>query len=133
MEVATRKNLSDELSWLKGSGFSWQGGGFYYSRYPEPEKGRELTTKNEFQTVYFHSVGTPQSADTLIYEDKQNPQRFHNVGTTEDERYAILSISERGKGKTGNAIFFKELGKGDPSFLQSFRRSEIQVIRSSIT
>ena len=116
MEVATRKDLSDELTWLKGGGFSWQGGGFYYSRYPEPEKGRELTTKNEFQTVYFHSVGTPQSADTLIYEDKQNPQRFHNVGTTEDERYAILSISERGKGKTGNAISFKELGKGDAKF-----------------
>jgi len=51
MEVATRKNLSDELKWLKNSGVSWQGDGFYYSRYPQPEKGRELTTKNEFQTV----------------------------------------------------------------------------------
>src|SRR5690349_1567745 len=56
MEIATRNLLNDELNWLKGSGVSWQGDGFYYSRYPQPAKGRELTTKNEFQAVYFHKV-----------------------------------------------------------------------------
>jgi prolyl oligopeptidase len=116
MEVATKKNLSDELNWLKASGVSWQGDGFYYSRYPAPEKGRELTSKNEFQTVYFHKVGTPQSSDQLVYEDKEHPQRFQNVGTTEDERFAILSISERGKGKKGNAVFFKDLSTGQKDF-----------------
>jgi len=116
MEVGSRKLLADELSWLKVSGVSWQGDGFYYSRYPQPEKGRELTTKNEFQAVYFHKVGTPQSADLLIYEDKEHPQRFQNVNTTEDERFAILSISERGKGKKGNAIFYKDLSKGEKNF-----------------
>ncbi|HEV8367140.1 MAG TPA: prolyl oligopeptidase family serine peptidase [Pyrinomonadaceae bacterium] len=116
MEVATRQELSDKLEWLKGGGVSWQGNGFYYSRYPLPEKGRELTTKNEFQTVYFHTVGSPQSADILVYEDKQNPQRFHNVSTTEDQRFAILNISERGKGKQGNAIFYKDLSKGEKDF-----------------
>src|SRR5436190_6414838 len=88
MEVDSRNKLSDEVKWMKASGVSWQGDGFYYSRYPEPEKGRELTTKNEFQAVYFHKVGTPQSEDVLVYDDKQNPQRFHNVSTTEDERFA---------------------------------------------
>jgi len=116
MEVATRKQLADELSWLKASGVSWLGDGFYYSRYPAPEKGRELTTKNEFQTVYFHKVGTPQSADIIVYEDKQNPQRFQNVGTTEDERFALLTISERGKGKTGNSLFYRDISKGEQTF-----------------
>ncbi|HJP90637.1 MAG TPA: prolyl oligopeptidase family serine peptidase [Pyrinomonadaceae bacterium] len=116
MEVGSRNKLSDELKWLKASGVSWQGDGFYYSRYPEPEKGRELTTKNEFQTVYFHKVGTPQSADVLIYEDKEHPQRFQNVDTTDDERFAILTVSERGKGKKGNALFYKDLSKGETKF-----------------
>ena len=116
MEVATKKNLDDELSWLKASGVNWQGDGFFYSRYPEPEKGRELTSKNEFQAVYFHKVGTPQSADVLVYEDKANPQRFQNVGTTEDERFAILNVSERGKGKQGNAIFYRDLSKNEKNF-----------------
>ena len=117
MEVATRNRLSDELRWMKSSGVSWQGDGFYYSRYPAPEKGRELTTKNEFQTVYFHKVGTPQSRDVVVYEDRENPQRFQNVSTTEDERYAFLNVSERGKGKKGNALFYKDLSKPDSRFM----------------
>ncbi|HEU5459328.1 MAG TPA: hypothetical protein VFU83_02490, partial [Pyrinomonadaceae bacterium] len=116
MDVETRQKLADEIMWMKASGVSWQGNGFYYSRYPAPEKGRELSGKNEFQTVYFHKVGTPQSEDVLIYEDKENPQRFQNVGTTEDERFAILSISERGKGKKGNALFYKDLSKNETKF-----------------
>jgi prolyl oligopeptidase len=116
MEVATRNKLSDQLSWLKASGVAWQGDGFFYSRYPAPEKGRELSSKNEFQTVYFHKVGTPQSADVLVYEDKANPLRFHNVGTTEDEKFALLNISERGKGKRGNALFYRDLSKGETTF-----------------
>src|SRR5688500_18132381 len=45
MEVETRKKLIDEVKWMKNSGVSWQGDGFYYSRYPETEKGRELSSK----------------------------------------------------------------------------------------
>ena len=116
MEVATKKVLPDHLKWLKASGVSWQGDGFYYSRYPEPEKGRELSFKNEFQTVYFHKVGTSQGDDVLVYEDREHPQRFQNVGTTEDERFAILNISERGKGKKGNAVFYKDLSAGEKNF-----------------
>ena len=116
MEVATRKKLDDEVRWMKNSGVSWQGDGFYYSRYPEPAKGKELSSKNEFQAVYFHKVGTPQSADVLVYDDKEHPQRFQSVDTTEDERFAILVVSERGKGKKGNAVFVKDLSKNEDKF-----------------
>jgi len=116
MDVASRKTLSDDLQWLKVSGVSWAGNGFFYSRYPAPETGKELTSKNENHQVFFHKVGTAQSEDELIYEDKDHPQRFHGVGTTEDERFAFLSISERGKGKKGNALFFRDLSKGEKTF-----------------
>jgi prolyl oligopeptidase len=117
LDVANKKPLTDQLQWVKASGVSWRGDeGFYYSRYPTPEKGKELTTKNEFQAVYYHKVGTPQSDDELIYEDKANPQRFQGVGVTEDQRFAVLSISERGKGKKGNAVFFRDLSKGEKTF-----------------
>jgi prolyl oligopeptidase len=116
MELATKKTLDDSVNWVKVSGVAWAGDGFFYSRYPEPEKGKEKASINENHTVYFHKVGTPQSADTLVYEDKANPQRFHIVETTEDERFAILSISERGKGKDGNAVFVRDLSKGEKDF-----------------
>ncbi|HYX27435.1 MAG TPA: prolyl oligopeptidase family serine peptidase [Pyrinomonadaceae bacterium] len=117
MEVATRKPLDDHLKWIKNGGGSWKGEeGFFYSRYPEPEKGRELYSKNEFQSVWYHKLGTAQSEDQLIYEDKANPQRFQSVNVTDDGRYAFLYISERGKGKDGNALLFRDLSKSDKTF-----------------
>jgi prolyl oligopeptidase len=116
LDVAAKKELTDDLKWLKGSGVAWAGNGFFYSRYDAPEKGHELSSKNEFQKVYYHKLGTAQSEDELIYEDKENAQRFHNVDTTNDERFAILQVSDRGKGKRGNSIYYRDLSKREKSF-----------------
>ena len=102
------------MPWVKFSGISWAGDGFYYSRYPTPEPGKELTTKNENNQVYFHKVGTPASADVLIIEDKAHPQRFLGVETTEDERFAILATSEGDK--QGNALYFREQSEAGDKF-----------------
>jgi prolyl oligopeptidase len=116
LELATKKPLPDSIEWVKVSGVAWQGDGFYYSRYPAPGKGGEKASINENHQVFFHKVGTSQSADLLVYDDKDNPQRFHTVDTTEDERFAILTISERGKGKNGNAVFIRDLTKDSKKF-----------------
>ena len=116
IEIATRKVLTDDLKWIKFTGFGWAGNGFFYSRFDAPEPGHELSSKNEFQKVYYHVLGTEQSADELIYEDKQNPQRFQSVATTNDQRFAILVVSDRGKGKRGNALYFRDLSKKEKAF-----------------
>lgn len=116
METATKNYYPDTLLWIKASGASWLGDGFFYSRYDAPEKGKELSSKNVNQKVYFHKIGTSQSVDELIYEDEANPERFNSVSTTEDQRFAFLTISERGKGKEGNALFYRDLSKGEKSF-----------------
>jgi prolyl oligopeptidase len=120
MELATKTTLPDSIQWVKVSGAAWHGDGFFYSRYPEPEKGKEKASINEGHRVYFHKVGTGQSQDTLVFEDKDNPQRFHRVSTTEDERFAILDVSDRGKGKDGNAVFVRDLSKAETTFKPVF-------------
>ena len=110
MDLATKQNLSDKLEWVKVSGIAWQGNGFYYSRYPKPE-GSALAAKNENHQVFFHKINTNQDTDELVFEDKANPQRFNGVYTSEDEKFAFLSISDRGKGKDGNALYFRALGE----------------------
>ncbi|GAA4338171.1 prolyl oligopeptidase family serine peptidase [Flaviaesturariibacter amylovorans] len=109
MDMQTLKYLPDSLAWIKSSGAAWRGDGFFYSRYPKPASGSDLSAKNENHQVYFHKVGTAQEQDVLVYEDKANVQRFHNVGTSEDERYSLLYIRDRGaKGKLGNALWFRD-------------------------
>lgn len=116
MDMQTLQYLPDSLLWVKVSGAAWQGDGFFYSRYPAPEKGKELSTKNENHQVFYHKVGTQQGDDILVYEDPANPQRFHTVFTDETERYIFLVISDRGKGKDGNALWYYDSQSGDKTF-----------------
>src|SRR5436190_1384783 len=117
MELATKKTLPDTLDWVKVSSIAWHGGGFYYSRYPAPGKGKsEKAAINEDHRVYFHKIGTPQMQDRQIYQDAANPQRFNTVETTDDERFALLTVSDRGKGKDGNALFAHDLSRGQREF-----------------
>ena len=57
-DLASGKPQGDVLKWVKFSGSSWVGNGFYYSRYPAPD-GSALSAENTFHSVYYHEVGTP--------------------------------------------------------------------------
>jgi prolyl oligopeptidase len=117
LDVATKKPLDDHLEWVKFSGASWIGDqGFFYNRYPRPESGKKMAGKNDYQKIYYHKVGTPQSEDKLIYEDNDHPQRRQGVGVTEDQHFEILSVSDSSAGKRGDALFFRELGKDEQPF-----------------
>ena len=113
MEIATKKELPDRIQWVKFGGAAWLGDGFFYSGYDKPAAGRELTAKNEFQKIYYHKLGDPQEKDRLVYEDKQHPLRYFSLDTTEDEKYAFLTISE---GTSGNELYWKDLRKTGGSF-----------------
>lgn len=115
MDMKTLQYLPDSLAWVKVSGASWLGDGFFYSRYPSTGAGKELSTKNENHQVYYHKVGTSQDKDQLVYEDPANPLRFHGVFTDEDERYVFLNISDRSKYK-GNGLWYYDNSKADKTF-----------------
>ncbi len=113
-EIATGEDLEDIVEWVKFSGMAWKDDGFYYSRYDAP-KGSELTGKNEYHKVYYHKIGTPQSDDPLVYENKNHPLRNYGVGTTEDERFAFLSETES---TSGNALYVKDLSVPGMNFIK---------------
>jgi prolyl oligopeptidase len=104
-DLKTGETLKDEINWVKFSGMRWQGDGFYYSRYPEPEKGKALSGGLQNHKVYYHKIGTPQSEDVLVFEDTENPKRLAVVGVTEDERFVVLEQSE---GTSGNNLRVKD-------------------------
>lgn len=105
--------LDDTIRWVKFSGIAWQGDGFFYSRYPEPEDGGALSGQNVFQQVYFHTVGTSQEEDELIFADRTNPRRGFGASTTDDERFLVLRVWES---TSGNALYFRDLNADDGDF-----------------
>ena len=107
MDMQTLKTTADHVEWVKVSDIAWQANGFYYSRYPTPAKEMELSSKNEDHMVYYHKVGDAQDKDQLIFQDKKNLQRFHQASTSEDEKFVFLSVSDRGKGLDGNALYYR--------------------------
>jgi prolyl oligopeptidase len=108
-EIATGRELDDRIEWFRFSQVSWtkDAKGFFYSRYPEPPKGQELSAPLEHQKLYYHRVGTPQSQDLLIYERPDLPKHFLVGGTTEDGRYLIVYLFEGSSPK--NRLYYADL------------------------
>lgn len=104
MDLQTLRPLPDSLQGVKFSRIAWEGKGFYYSRYP---KGPGEVPHQ----VWYHSVGTSQESDLLVYENGQEVKQLNALYTTEDEALAVLSYSNRSKGKSGNALYFKRRGE----------------------
>jgi prolyl oligopeptidase len=119
--IETGEMLPDHILWVKFSGISWLNDGFFYSAYDKPEAGSELSKANEFQKVYFHKLGTEQSADQLIVNDPNNAKHMFGAGLTDDKRFLLVSKSI---GTHGNALDFKDLSKKNSSFISLMNRYE---------
>lgn len=102
MEIDGRKMLEDHIEWVKFSGISWKGDGFFYSSYDKPKEGDELSGQNRFHKVYYHKVGTKQIDDILIFEDKENAKRNFYAYLTDDEEFVFISESES---TSGNSMY----------------------------
>jgi prolyl oligopeptidase len=112
MDVASKKLITDKLQWIKFSGISWKGNdGFYYSRYPKMDEKNLLSKQNEFHALYYHKIGTPQSEDKVVFEDKQHPLRTITGGLTEDNRFLVVNVSE---GTSGDEIWVKDIIANTP-------------------
>lgn len=110
-EVATNKQLDDKLEWVKFSGASWYKDGFFYSRYPKPAPGTELSGDNKNHSIYYHKLGTPQSEDVLFYNNETNPNLYHYGNITENQEYLIMYASS---GTDGFETYFKNLKNDGP-------------------
>ncbi len=112
-DIETGEDLDDHIQWAKFSGASWakDGSGFYYSRYDAPPAGDKLQSVNEYQKLYFHELGTPQSEDRLVYQDTEHPDWSFAGNVTDDGRYLVISV---GKGtERKNQVYYKDLQKPD--------------------
>ena len=109
--------LDDELKWLKFGGASWCDDGFFYSRFPQPEPGAELSAVNNHMKVYYHELGDDQSNDELIYEDKENDFMYNYTDVTDDEKFLLLY---KATGTNGYECYFMDLTIDSSKFTPLF-------------
>ena len=114
MDVETGNLLPDHINWAKFTGAQWLGDGFLYSAYPIPEDGKEFSNANSNHRVYFHKLGTPQSEDTIFYEDPEHPFYFHSAEVADKGRLAFISVGGQG---TGDALMMKDLTKSESEWI----------------
>lgn len=123
-EIATGKDLPDHIEWVKFSGISWFGDGFFYGGYDAPIKGKELSNRNEYHKLFYHKLGTSQSEDKLIMSDKKSPLKSFFADVTDDEKYLI--VYEENVNTVGLAFYVKDLTKKNATFIKVVSNYENQ-------
>jgi len=115
MDINSLKIIDEEITWIKFSGIEWNGeDGFYYSKYQQPESGKELVASNENQRIMYHKIGTNPKQDQLIYSDEKHPKRSFYCSLSDDNKYLIISGTES---TSGNSLYLKKIGSTDESLI----------------
>lgn len=104
-DVESRQPTEATLVDVKFSGISWRGNeGFYYSSYDKPQ-GSELSAKTDQHKLYFHTLGTLQSKDPLIFGGAEK-RRYVGGYVSEDGRFLFISAANS---TSGNALYLQDL------------------------
>lgn len=109
--VNTGEDYPDLLEWCRFASIAWakDNSGFYYDRYPDtmsvPEEDR-----NNYNRVCWHTVGTMQAQDALVYERPDDKELGLGPTITEDGQYLLIGVSHGTSRKTG--LYYREANSG---------------------
>ena len=110
--LATGQDLPDTIEWVKFSTAAWtpDNQGFFYTRYDEPKPGMALSGANFFQKLYYHRLGTPQSADVLVAENAAEKSWLFGASVSDDGRVAFITVRTGSAGRNGLMLLPLENG-----------------------
>lgn len=112
-DLTTGKDLPDLIKWVKFSKAEWtpDGLGFFYSRYDAPRDGETLTGSNYYQKLYYHRLGADQSADALVYENKQQKEWGFGAIVTDDGTRLLINVW-KGSGRKNGLLWLPLKNRG---------------------
>ena len=130
LDAMSKNMLEDTLLDVKFSGLAWKGSeGFYYSSYDKPKEGSALSGKTQYHKLFYHKLGTPQSADVLVFGGEKTPRRYIGAFVTEDQQYLVITAAVS---TSGNELYIKSLKDNNSPIVQvvdNFEK-EHQVVHS---
>lgn len=112
-KVDSGEDYPEVIYWCKFGRIAWKhdNSGFFYDRYPEPGTVPEEDTTN-YNRVYWHSPGTPQSQDTLVYERPDAKELGFTSFITDDGQYLLLHVWLGTDPK--NRLYYREVESDGP-------------------
>jgi prolyl oligopeptidase len=102
-DLASGADLPDVLRFTKyyEPAFTPDGKGLYYSAFPAPRPGAELSSQDLGNAVYYHALGTPASADRVVLADAAHPDWQFAPHLTPDGRWLVVLCGEGEVGDKG--------------------------------
>lgn len=130
LDAMSKNMLEDTLLDVKFSGLAWKGSeGFYYSSYEKPKEGSALSGKTQYHKLFYHTLGTPQSADILVFGGEKTPRRYIGAFVTEDQQYLVITAAVS---TSGNELYIKSLKNSNAPIVNIINHfdKEHQVVHS---
>jgi prolyl oligopeptidase len=121
-KIDTGEDYPEVLRHCRFAGIAWKpdGSGFFYNRFPDPETVSE-EDRNAYNRVYWHTLGTPQRRDRLVYERKDDRElRLHPI-ITEDGKHLLLYVSRGSDPK--KRIYYREV-ESDGDFVRLLDKAD---------
>lgn len=115
-ELATGKELDDRVEWVKFSTIAWSADaqGFYYSTFPMHDTSGNV--KLEKHELRYHRLGTPQSADALVYARPDEPEWGFTAQVTHDGEVLVITVTKGTDPRT--QLFMRDLRKADAKVVE---------------
>lgn len=88
--VKTGKILEDKLTNVKFSDIVWRKNGFYYNRYDSVQATGRLTNALKNHKLYYHTIGTSQDSDVVVYKKNNAPNNFFSVQVFSNEEFIVI-------------------------------------------
>jgi len=120
-DLATGHDLPDVLRFTKyyAPVFAHDGRGLYYSAFPAPRPGAELSSRDLDDAVYYHALGTPAAADRRLLYDPGHPDWQYQPHLSDDGRWLIVTSGEGEVGDKGREnLYLLDLAAAAPAAVQ---------------
>lgn len=117
-DLATGRDLPDVLRFTKyyAPVFAHDGKGLYYSAFPAPRPGAELSTRDLDDAVYYHALGTPTASDRRLLYDPGHPDWQYLPHLSDDGRWLVVTSGEGEVGDKGlENVYLIDLAAASPS------------------
>ncbi|MBV8910199.1 MAG: prolyl oligopeptidase family serine peptidase, partial [Gammaproteobacteria bacterium] len=114
-DLSSGQDLPDVLRFTKyyPPVFTPDGTGIYYSAFPAPATGKELSAPDHGNAIYYHAIGTAAARDRELLRDRAHPDWQFEPHLTRDGRWLVVLAGEGQVGDKGREnVYLMDLAAG---------------------